>query len=393
MSILTRLGLVGLLVMATACSDGAPAGGEAFVLDTLESGRVVARNADVVGPPRWRLVERLRLGSATEEGPFLFGGIGGVAIGEGGEVYVLDDQAAEIRAFSADGDFLRAFGGSGEGPGELASPTGLVWGPEGDLWVLNWSNARYSSFEPATGEVRREPRRQVGYAEFPWPGMFDASGHLVDVGLDAEGLTAALRLDTAFAPSDTLRLPEPYEDGRVTFSRDGRMIAAMPQPFAAQPVWAPRPQGGIVIGEARDYRLHRVSFDGDTTLTIELDRVPAPVTPEEADSAMAMFRRMAESLGDATPSRQPSPRATKPAHGAVFVDEQDRMWVAATLPGGLRRWDLFGPDGRLLGQVESDGPVGYRILAVRGSLLAMTLELDGVPSVVVYEMVEPPPIS
>ncbi|NNF12077.1 MAG: hypothetical protein HKN72_02570 [Gemmatimonadetes bacterium] len=386
--VFVRLSLLGLLLSASACSDSASVGAVRFALDTLPNDRVVARNADVTGPPRWRLVERLRLGSALEEGPSLFGAIGGLAIGDGGEIYVLDSQAAEVRAFSADGTFLRSFGGGGEGPGELANPTGLVWGPEGDLWVLNWSNARYSSYTPSTGEVGREPRRRVSFAQFPWPGRFDVSGRLVDIGLDGAGRTAALRLGEDFVPSDTITLPQPYDDALVTFSRGGQMIASMPEPFAPQPVWAPRPRGGIVVGEGRAYRLHRISFGGDTTLTVEVDRPLAPVAPEEADSAMARFRQMAESLGGATPDRQPSSRETKPAHGGLFVDDQDRTWVVAILPGGLRRWDLFAPDGRLLGQVESDASAGYRLPAVRGSLVAMATEVDGVPSVIVYEMVE-----
>lgn len=163
------------------------------------------------------------------------------------------------------------------------------------------------------------------------------------------------------------------------------MVMSTVDPFYPQPTWAPRPEGGIVIGRGSPYRIHRVRFGGDTTLTFEIAREPEVVTAEERDSALARFDRIAESAGGAIPDRRPRVAETKPLHGAIFVDDLDRTWVRA---GGARDalWDVVASDGRFIGQVAVPSALGARRATVRNRRLAVIAEPDGVPTVVVYEL-------
>ena len=394
--IVTRLpprqaGLLAVALVAAACGAGdraAPSrwGGS---VDTLASGRIVVRSPDVPAwDDTWILEERFRVGALEGDGHDLFGHIGGLEIGPTGELYVLDDQANELRIFGSDGSFQRAIGREGQGPGELRSPGGLALDSGGTLWLLNWGNGRYTGFDPVTGDVRREARRLVSFATFPWPGAFEKGAHLLDVGLNADGQPSILRLDTAFVPSDTLPLPAPAPDDRITFHRGAVMIASMMEPFAPQPSWTPRPRGGVILGEGSAYRLHRIGFDGDTSMTMELEREPARVSQAERDSALAFFHEMAGSLDGATPDRQPRARGKKPAHGSLLVDDQDRTWVRSVPPAGRApTWDVFAPDGRFLGQVDILDPVGFLRPAIRGGRMAVATLADGFPVVVVYDLV------
>ncbi len=382
--------LVGLA--ATGCgssSDLSLEDGWAGTVETLPSGRVIVRNADIpLSPSPWSLQERLRIGSLDADGPTLFGQIGGMALDAEGGIYVLEPFAHEIRAFTADGTFRRAFGREGEGPGELSSPSGLTTDPRGDLWVLNWGAGRYSGFDPSDGSVADERRRQISFASFPWGGAFDDAGRLVDIGLDHNGEEVILRLDTAFVPADTLELPESPADDRIDFLQEGLRIASMPEPFAPQVSWKPRPRGGIVVGEGADYRLHRIEFSGDTTLTIELDRPPVPVRDSERDSALALFDRMAETLGGATADRRPDPKPFKPAHGTLTVDDQDRIWVVSESASSRLAWDVFGADGRYVTRVAIPGQPRSTPIVIRGNRVAVVDDASGVPTVVVYEILE-----
>jgi hypothetical protein len=130
-------------------------------VDTLVSGRVLVRSPDAPTDGSSTLMERFRVGSEDAEGPDLFGSIEGLALGPEGEVYVLDGQASEVRVFDSEGGFERAFGGEGEGPGELSSPSGLALDSQETLWVMNWGNGRYTGFDAVTGGVRREVPRRV----------------------------------------------------------------------------------------------------------------------------------------------------------------------------------------------------------------------------------------
>lgn len=387
-----RVGLVGASLLIVGCSltDQQTGQGWTGSVDTLASGRVVVSNPDrAASQSSWELREQLRLGTLDEQGPELFGGIGGISLGPAGEIYVFDDQAAEIRIFSDAGTYRGRFGGRGEGPGELSGATGLVIDPDGILWVMNWGNGRYTGYEPTTGRVHDEVRRLIGYAQFPWPGDFDDEGHLIDVGLDWGGEVAVLRLDTAFEPTDTLPLPQPNDDDRISFRRESVRIASLPEPFAPSPAWAPRPRGGIIVGEGSQYRLHRIGFDGDTSMTIDLGRERVEVTDQEADSALAFFHEMQESLGGVTPDRRPSVRAVKPAHGPLFVDDQDRTWVMGIHPAGQDpKWDVFGADGRFVGQVAIPDPPSFTRPVMHGGRLAVATQVNGFPEVVVYGLVE-----
>ena len=97
--------LVGSLAgCGEAGSDGnAPT----LVADTLESGRVMVQVAGVDRAPVWQLREVVRIGAAGGDGPDLFGEIRDVELGPGGEVIVLDGQAAEVRVFAGDGAYLQ----------------------------------------------------------------------------------------------------------------------------------------------------------------------------------------------------------------------------------------------------------------------------------------------
>lgn len=385
--------LVAVAIAVAGCNGsgvGSTVGEWGGTVDTLASGRIVVRNPDrpLWGPGEgWILEELFRLGTLAGEGPELFGQVSAVSLGGEGDIYVLDGQASEVRVFGPDGTYRRTLGRLGQGPGELNRPAGMALDSQDRLWIMNWGNARYTAFDASTGELDRETRRLASFAAFPWPGRFDGLDRLVDVGLDRNGNPAILRTDTAFVPVDTLRLPRAAEEDQITFRRDGMMVMSAVEPFAPRPAWAPRPDGGIVIGEGAEYRLHRLGFDGDTTMTVELQRDPVQVSEAERDSAMAAWAEMAEETRGATPDRQPRVRETKPAHGALFVDDRDRIWVHPNRAGGGPAWDVFGEDGRFLGQVAVPVPPGFVTPSVRDDRLALVTQVDGYPTVVVYRIV------
>ena len=204
------MAMVASVLTLCACQEQASQvglGEWAGTVDTLDSGRILIHNPD---QPVWteseqlQLRERYRLGSLEGDGPDVFGQIRDVELGPDGELYVLDGQAAEVRVFGGDGVYLRTLGRSGAGPGEFNRPMGMAQDAQGALWVMNWGNARYTGYDPGTGELLREVRRLASFAVTPWPGGFDERGRLLDVGLDRDGEVAILRLDTAFVPSDTI---------------------------------------------------------------------------------------------------------------------------------------------------------------------------------------------
>jgi len=123
-----------------------------------------ARGAWATGKP-WQVVERFRIGVADGPEELLFSGpLIRASLSPRGHIVVLDPQADDVRIFDGKGAFIRSFGGHGNGPGELTSPTALVWVDDNTLWVANAFNGRYTVFDSTGALIRTVPRPIRGIA-------------------------------------------------------------------------------------------------------------------------------------------------------------------------------------------------------------------------------------
>jgi hypothetical protein len=105
----------------------------ALTIGAASAARAQQPTQDLDAAPRLRLVEELRLGSATDPNTG-FSRVGSVAVDRDGQLYVFEVQDRHIRVFGATGRLLRTIGRAGNGPGEFAAPTVSV-GISGDTVV------------------------------------------------------------------------------------------------------------------------------------------------------------------------------------------------------------------------------------------------------------------
>ena len=109
---------------------------------------------------QWRVVEEFRVGSLWEETPheeLAYSRVNSVILGPNGQIYVMEYATDRVIVFSGDGEFVKSFGGTGEGLGELLGPMAMTWDEVGRLWVgdRQW---RYSVFD-SEGVIRKTVRR------------------------------------------------------------------------------------------------------------------------------------------------------------------------------------------------------------------------------------------
>lgn len=71
-----------------------------------------------------------------------------VAVDKDGNLYVADTFNNRIEIFDADGQFIRAFGKSGDGPGYMARPKGVGVDADGHVWVTDALQDRVQAFTP-----------------------------------------------------------------------------------------------------------------------------------------------------------------------------------------------------------------------------------------------------
>ncbi len=76
----------------------------------------------------------------------------GVAVAEGGIIWVVDANFENLQAFTADGRLLMALGREGHGPGEFWLPAGVCIDGQKRMWVADTYNRRVQVFQLLTGD-------------------------------------------------------------------------------------------------------------------------------------------------------------------------------------------------------------------------------------------------
>ena len=72
----------------------------------------------------------------------------GLAIDDGGNVYVSEYGNSRIQVFDSQGRFLHEWGIEGTGEGEFRSPQGLAVDSDGNVYVSDQGNHRIMVFNP-----------------------------------------------------------------------------------------------------------------------------------------------------------------------------------------------------------------------------------------------------
>jgi len=351
--------------------------------DTLESGTVMVRNPAAPAwdsATAWRLEEELRIGAADSPEPQVFRGIAAVSTDERGNIYVLEAVAQEVRVFAPDRTYRRTIGSPGRGPGELLGAFGLVWDDRGRLWVPDSRNLKYVVFDPR-GALEQEYRRPLGPV-YPFPGVFDTSGRLLDLTLNVR------RGQLDLVP--------------VTFSRDPPAFEQWPAvTHRTYPGPAPRslvslqPQvrlsmdrrGHVWFGTTDEYRIYQRTLQGDTLRIIERPSEAVPLTESEREALMA---ELAEFRDRFDPDLIPTHR---PAFNRFVLDDAGCLFV--NVPGTDeqvgRLIDVFDPEGRYLGRMTSPVRLDWMVPPeiTRDHLLGVTRDDPDVAYVVRLRLVRP----
>lgn len=303
--------------------------------------------------------EELRIGSVGEAGPTSFGMIRTIAVLEDGRIAVADAQAEEVRLFDSEGQYLRTFGGRGEGPGELRGMQGVYLDPDGLLRVPEQENGRMSIFDPDTGFVRSFPFYMFSYSfRGPWEAAFDSAGRtlVASSGRFGEGrYWNMLRIyDTAMVQVDSI----PYYDYTDSNSREhpgiwrisvggGTLHVGVPFYAAPQETLSPAGEFWTSADGARELEVARWTPPGDTTLVIFSRRPSSPVKPAERDSAMTeISERLAGRLPiDVRLDASKIPPFKPPVQG-LSLDDRGRLWARLSGPGTEPTvYDVFNRDG------------------------------------------------
>jgi hypothetical protein len=335
-----------------------------------------------------------------------------IGIGEGDADYELDEVVTAVRldngtiviadrgrnqllAYDGNGEFLRALGGPGEGPGEFGSIGWLQLVGADTLLVYDQEIRRVTAFTLDGGFAWST---QLPGAGFAWPGDFrstDGTYVLAVAGNDVwdriragtvlPGATARNRTYlTTFGANDrqidTIGSFAGYEEAVV--DREGR-VATVYAPWGRNTAFALMPDGRIVVGTQENGELAIMDRRGKVEEVVRWTVADLVITDQHIEQFHdVMFQRIddpaerqaaIDQLGDL-----PLP-ATRAAHGELMTDVHGLIWVSeAHLPlTPAREWSVIDLESGNLARVIM--PSGFDLLWIgEDEVLGRTTDEMGV---------------
>lgn len=264
---------------------------------------------------------------------------------------------SDLVLLGSDGVELRRIGRSGDGPGEYRWPTWLQADNDG-VWVYDISLGRLTRLGP---ELRVEHSRSLGNGDVYFVlqpvtiardtvlaingigGGFRSSGEVRDT-------TPLYRIPRS-GPMDTLGLWPSAERAFATVPQGSLFVPII---FSRMVVAAGR-AGHVVIGSTDALDVRKFDLAGRLKWVLSGSMPPDQATPDEIEEYREILLAKIPDTPEAVKAWRGGPvRTSVPPLGALAMDDQDRVWVAAgKRPGQKRRlWVVFDSTGMPYGRVS-----------------------------------------
>jgi hypothetical protein len=291
-----------------------------------------------------------------------FGRITGLALNQGGQLFVADYQAAHVVVFDDRGNFLRRIGRQGAGPGELQNPCCLAFDEQDRLWVRDGLNRRYSVYEIRDSSVTFVMQVRMAHTDVNRfaATTFEQSNLVIDVGMRAvpDGTPSTHRFTLAQDGNveRDLTIPEPPAESiaakKFLVKRgDASLVFFLYQPYGALPLLAHGPHGEWAHAISNRYAIDWRRADGTLIrhLSDRLTEGPALSAAEQQRAEERLLRdrqRIDQDPGFGVPSH-------KPPLSRLYFDRIGRLWVELSVADGApRQAHIHDREGRRVAVAE-----------------------------------------
>jgi len=396
-----------MLVLVPLAACGGDAGWTGTVRDS--AGVVIVENGESgawTGDDAWAFREAVRIGTAAGEAAYQFGAVVGVDEDSDGNLYVLDQQAQEVRVFDPTGTYLTTLGRPGNGPGELSRGAAAVMVGAGDtVYVPDLLLQRMTMYTAAGEDAGTFPIPLQQGISMRWELAPDNS-FLQQV----RTMTLPNQPDTV--PDSNLILKR-ATDGTLQdtvlellvgetlqFNEGGPQIRL----FESEPVWTQLSGSRLATAINSTYRIEVYDLAGDLRRVVTRPFTREPVTEADREAFRRLLREAWQDQGVPSQAVQQlmanvSFAAEYPAFAQLMAGPGGSLLVqhirTAEQAGekaesfdaqdvGAPTWDVFDEDGRYLGVIRF--PDRYRpVRYVGGHFLGIWRDEMDVQYVMVLE--------
>jgi len=289
-----------------------------------------------------------------------------------GDLYVCDANAGNIKAFDANGTFLRIVGKKGQGPGDFNMPS-IVLVTNSRLIVWERINTRLSLLD-LSGKYIKSLRFSQVKEGYPVKLRALPSGEIVveTERLDEQNKTHPQECVIALYSADLEFIKVLYS--RSLF-RSKRIydpgVADVLQPFNPRVFWDITPAGKVAIGFSDKYAIELYDPVKGNTLTFTHEYSPVLATKDDQESYFSLLtvsvmsadgrRSTKRGAADYIVRNTTFPKY-KPAFDDIRVDSQGNYWVHSFRIDRDKEhgcFDAFTETGKFIGKVEISPPAEY----------------------------------
>ena len=310
------------------------------------------------GEDVFSLEEELSIGEAERREEYMFQRVIDVEVDEDERIYILDSKESHIKVFNKMGEYIKAIGKKGQGPGEMRRPTSLQVTSQNEI-VVNDSAARKLHFFTLDGNFLRAVS-QTKMIFFSNPKVNNNEGNIIAsyMIMDQE-VTYVLKkfnpqLEELFTIFSTEVLKYPYFN-----------------PFFPQCYWEITKENNLIWGFADKYELHIINSEGKLIMKIIKEYDPIKITEEDKDNLIK------ETFGGYEGMPSGIKLSWKKYHNAFIylsIDDKERIFVRTYEKVSERDeyyYDVFDAEGKYICKI----PLKNRPFVIKKNKL-YTIEED-----------------
>ncbi len=357
-----RIVKLAVATVAVGCVGGEPEGGS-VARDSAGVAIVESTSPEWKPGDEWRVsaTPSVTIGETEGEDEYqLFRVVGARRLADG-RIVVANWGSQELRFYDESGRYLNAVGKRGEGPGEFSS-LGRMFVLGDSLVVVDFRLLRVSLFTTGGSFIHSFNLASTSGGLLPIPeDVFSNGKLLVEHDRRRRARESGFTRDTVLLATYTLQGEFSdsvgwFPETETYFLVDGERIASQPRPFGLESQ-KDVADNLLYFGSSDSYEI-RVFTSQGTLQRIIRRPVANPVLSRE--EARAYEDRLLERLPEMSPPfrelhRQIELPTTKPAYSRIIVDSDGNLWVAEypSDDSDVSLWNVFDPDGRWLGTVET----------------------------------------
>ena len=240
-----------------------------------------------------------------------------------GHIYIEDDSDMAIKVFDAQGNYLRAIGRKGSGPGEFGRIADMAILPDGRLLVTDFEARRTSLFSPEGRFL----------SSFQWKKFFSQVHLVTDSSYTVNEMVVAEDTRELWVKAIDFNGEEILSFGKFSYPefkmlRQGEMMFSTSVPYSPSSVFTGDREKQWLYHCLNDKYLIEV-YDQKGKLFRKIDRPyePPAVTSEDVEEFLSRFKDRPDSPFAKMAKEMELPKV-KTVTDRMVVDSEGNLWVS-----------------------------------------------------------------